>query len=86
MGPGGNGKTSLMEWALREARVRGIGTLRFMAADIESKELLVRQVFVVSPWLRLLSGVSLSGIGIRTRDSPVGLISDALARRARSRS
>lgn len=32
-----------------------------------------------------MSGVTLSGIGIRTRDSPSGLLSDALARRARRR-
>ena len=84
-GPRGNGKTALMEWALIEARASGIGTLKFTGADIESKEWLARHLSVVPPRLRLLSGVSLFGIGIRTRDSPVGLLSEVLSRRARRR-
>ena len=84
-GPRGNGKTALMEWALRQARARGVATLKFTSADIESKEWLARHLSAVPSWLRLLSGVTLPGIGIRTRDAPAGLISDALARRARKR-
>ena len=84
-GPRGNGKTALMESVLREARATGIATLKFTSADIESKEWLARHLSVVPSWLRLLSGVTLPGIGVRTRDAPGGMISNALARRARKR-
>ena len=84
-GPRGNGKTALMESALREARATGIATLKFTSADIESKEWLALHLSVMPSWLRLLRGVTLPGIGIRTRDAPVGIISNALARRTRKR-
>ena len=84
-GPRGNGKTALMAWAVREARPRGIGTLKFMAADIRSEERLFRRLSVVPSWLKLLSAVNIAGVGVKTRDSPVGSIGDALAGRVRMR-
>ncbi len=56
-----------------------------MAADIESKEWLVRHISLVPPWLTMLGAVNLPGIDIKTRDSPAGSISNTLARRARRR-
>ena len=70
---------------MRGARATGIATLKFTSADIESKEWLARHLSVVPSWLRLLSGVTLPGIGVRTRSAPVGLISNLLARRTRKR-
>ena len=81
--PRGNGNTALMEWALRKARARGIGTLKFTSADIESKEWLARHLSVVPPWMRLLSGVTRTGMSMGMPESPARLLSSALARRAR---
>ena len=89
-GPRGNGKTTLMQWARREAAARKIETIAFYAAEIRSEEWLVRQLSVrqlsvLPPWLRALSSVSALGIGVKVRDSARGRISDILARRARKR-
>ncbi len=82
-GPRGNGKTALMEWALREARARGIGTLEYSSEEIESKEWLARRLSGLPPWLRLLSGVSALGFGVKLRESGADPIVAALARKTR---
>ena len=84
-GPRGNGKTTLMQWARREAAARKIETIAFYAAEIRSEEWLVQQFSVLPPWLRALRSVSGLGIGAKVRDSAQGRISDILARRARKR-
>ena len=84
-GPRGNGKTALMAWALDEAQDRGIGTVHFSSKEIESKEWLARHLAILPSWLTALSGLSVLGIGIKTRDPTSGRISNALARRARRR-
>lgn len=84
-GPRGNGKTALMEWALRKARARGVGTLEFSSEEVESKEWLAQRLSALPPWIRLLSGVSALGFGVRLRESGGGPIVDALARKARKR-
>ena len=82
-GPRGNGKTALLEWTLREAEARRIGTIDFSSKEIESTKWLAQRLAILPPWLSRLSGLSAFGVGIKTRDSATARISDGLARRAR---
>ena len=84
-GPRGNGKTALMNWAVREARARQIGALKFSSKEIKSAEWLAEYLAVRPRWLRSLKGRSVRGVQIGARDPAVGRIGDALERRARRR-
>ncbi|MDE0100863.1 MAG: ATP-binding protein [Bryobacterales bacterium] len=84
-GPRGNGKTVLMEWSLREAQSRKIGTGDFYGGEFRSRDELIGGLSVASGWSRLFSSVSWLGVGIRTRDVTSGRLSDVLARRTRQR-
>ena len=82
-GPRGNGKTVLLEWALREAEQEGIGTIDFYGAEIKSEEWLACELSVLPAWLRWFSGVSALGIGVKLREAAVSRIRASLARRVR---
>ena len=84
-GPRGNGKTALMEWALRQAESRKIGIMDFSSEEIKSAEWLAEHLSILPRWLRSLRGLSAMGFGMQTSDSPAGRISGALGRRARRR-
>lgn len=84
-GPRGNGKTALLEWALREARTRKIKTIDFSSKEIQSAEWLEHQLSILPRWLRALRGLSAFGFGMQTLGSAEARISSALALRARRR-
>ena len=84
-GPRGNGKTALLNWAVREARARRIGALKFSSKEIKSEEWLAEHLAARPRWLRSLKGLAVRGVRIETHDPPEGRIGDMLARRARRR-
>ena len=84
-GPRGNGKTVLMGWALKEARARGIEAINFSSKEIRSTEWLARHLSPVPRWLSAFRGFSALVFGIQTRESTMGRLRDALARRTRRR-
>ena len=84
-GPRGNGKTALLEWTRREARSKGLTSLDFSSAEIESKEWLARELSVLPPWTRVLGEFSAFGLRVKASDKPSGRISRALGAKARKR-
>ena len=84
-GPRGNGETALLKWAVRDARARRFGTLKFLSKEIKSEEWLAEHLAARPRWLRSLKGLAVLGVRIETRDPPVGRIADMLAGRTRRR-
>jgi len=85
-GPRGNGKTALLEWALREAEKRKIGVLDIGLGESEASEAEEsngREPSAMSRWLRALSGLSVLGAAIKWREMPMDRIPAVLERRAR---
>ena len=85
IGPRGNGKTALLEWALRQARARKIDGFEFFGTEFESSNDLIRQLTGRPNWLRALSGVSALGVGVKVREANLGALGTTLAARARKR-
>ena len=66
-GPRGNGKTAMLVWTARQARVRGIQVLKFAASELASKEELIQRVAGRPRWNKRIGEVSWGGIRWKPR-------------------
>ena len=85
LGPRGNGKTVLLEWARRAARNRGIKAFSLPSALIDSDEALIRRLSEGSWWEGLLQGISWRGVSLRLGWRGLDAIDRAIARQVRRR-
>lgn len=88
-GPRGNGKTALLEWAVRHARSLGVGVVS-QSASVRQAEWALREKLSPLPgWmarcLRRFLDVKVPGFGIRMSDSQAGELTGLLASRSRWR-
>ncbi len=85
-GPRGNGKTTLLLWAVRQARERRIRTVRLPASVAGAAEALRAELSLLTGWrgfLRRFRGVNVPWFGIRISDPEIGELTRLLERRAR---
>lgn len=86
-GPRGNGKTVLMDWALRQARARKIYTISLSAAESQAKWGLLNELSMLPNWLGEILGrfrsASAPGTGDQMHAKADGPLAGMLRRRSR---
>lgn len=82
-GPRGNGKTVLLEWAVRQAKRRKIRVVDISMGESEFLEGEVAEGRGLPRWLRALSGISILGMGINWREEPPSKLTAVIQRQAR---
>ena len=82
-GPRGNGKTAMLGWTAREARERGVQVLQYAAAELETKEQLMKRVAGRPRWTERVAEISWSGLRWKPRAQVEDALDDILVRRLR---
>ena len=85
-GPRGNGKTVLLEWAVRRARSLRIRVISLSMAESEVRQSLFAELSLLPDWLgqllRSVRGFTAAGAGVQVREAGGGVLDAKLRRRA----
>ncbi len=82
-GPRGNGKTTLLVWAKRQAEARRIRVINIRLGESDRPQEASRLARGAFQWLRAVSSFSIGGAGVNWREVPPRKLVAAIERKAR---